>query len=93
MDPKFKAMEVVTVIGEDNAACTNRCLAVGIGFVTGRSDEYEDGHRDDAVHFNTFGETMAIPEGSLESLGRIADPGEVVTRSRAHRGRGGGSGA
>ena len=50
--------------------------------MAGWSDLYEDGHRDYGVHFNAFGEVIVVPEGNLESLGRIADPSEIVSRSR-----------
>jgi len=51
--------------------------------VVGWSDPYDDGHRDYAVHFNSYGETMAVPEAFLESVGRVAGPGEIVSRRRA----------
>jgi hypothetical protein len=57
------------------------------GIVVGRSDPYEDGHRDYAVHFNHLGQVRSIPEDCLRAEGRQARPDEVVTRSSVARGR------
>ena len=51
------------------------------GIVVGRSDPYEDGHRDYAVHFNHLGQVRAIPESYLRAEDRRATPDEIVTRS------------
>lgn len=89
MDITFQFMEVVEVIADVKATVqqTQRMLTGDSGFVVGWSDAYEDGHRDYGVHFNVLGEVIGLPEQSLVSLGRIADPAEIATRSRAHRSR------
>jgi hypothetical protein len=89
MSATFTHMEVVKVVAEVRVKVQGmeRHLTGETGFVVGWSDPYEDGPRDYGVHFNSIGEVIAVPERCLESLGRIADQAEVVTRSRAHRGR------
>ncbi len=82
MGVKFQHLEVVRVKGEIVTRQKQWRLTGEVGFVAGWSDPYEDGHRDYGVHFNTFGEVIAVPEADLESLGRIADPSEIVSRSR-----------
>jgi hypothetical protein len=87
MDVKFQDLEVVRVTGEVVTRQKQWRLTGEIGFISGWTDPYPDGHRDFAVHFNTFGEVIGVPQGNLESLGRIADPSEIKTRSRAHQRR------
>ena len=82
MSIKFQRLEVVRVRGDVVIRQQPWRLTGEVGFVAGWSDPYEDGHRDYGVHFNSFGEVIAVPEGNLESLGRIADQNEIVSRSR-----------
>jgi hypothetical protein len=84
MDKRFEWMEVVKVTGDYVVPKVNWRLDGQVGFVAGWSDPDEKGRRDWAVHFNTYGETIGVPDENLESLGRIADESEIVTCSRAH---------
>jgi hypothetical protein len=87
MDLKYKHLEMVRLTRELISHRKLPPLLGEVGIVVGWSDPYEDGHRDFGVHFNAIGETIAVAEGHLESLGRIADPNEIVTRSRGHQRR------
>ena len=87
MKPKFEHLEAVRVTGEGVVGPKQKRLTGETGFVSGCSNPYEDGHRDFGVHFNSLGEVVCISEEDLESLGRIALPREIVTRSRARGAR------
>lgn len=85
MEIAFQYMEEVRITSDVTLKLQQkeRCLRGETGFVVGWTDPHEDGSRDYAVHLNAFGETVAVPGHSLQSLGRIADPSEIVSRSRA----------
>jgi hypothetical protein len=88
MKSKFQNLEVVKVRG-DVVIRGKRIIAAGeVGFVGGWTDASPDGVRDFGVLFNSLGEVVVVPESYLESLGRIADPSELKTRSRTHQRRG-----
>ena len=85
MDIAFQYMEIVRIATDLTLRFQQkeRCLRGETGFVRGWTDPYEDGSRDYAVHINNLGETVVVPGHSLQSLGRVADPSEIVSQSRA----------
>jgi hypothetical protein len=88
MDKKFQHLEVVKVV-RDVVTRKKQWRLLGLtGIITGWTDPYPDGRHGYSVHFNTFGEGVSLEEDDLESLGRIADRSEIVTRSRLHHRRG-----
>ena len=68
--PKFKIHEIVQVLAQPPRI--HQDLRQREGIVLGWSDPAPGSCRDYAVHINGYGETFAIPENALESIGRFA---------------------
>ncbi len=79
--PKFKIHEIVHVLAQPPRIYQNILQKQGI--VLGWSDPAPSGCRHYAVHINDYGETFAIPEDALESIGCSANQQAITSRSRA----------
>jgi hypothetical protein len=78
----FQINEVVRVCRKVITDKKKWDLTGEIGIIISPGNENEDGSIDRLVGFNTYGEAIVVPEKSLESLGRIADPSEFVPRTK-----------
>jgi hypothetical protein len=79
--PKFKIHEIVHVLAQPPRIHQNVLQKEGI--VVGWSDPTPGSCRHYGVHINDYGETFAIPEDVLESIGRSANQQAIISRSRA----------
>jgi len=79
---RFRAHEVVRVVGKLMTIQKKRDLEGEIGIIMDTEDVNNETAKDFLVGFNSYGEVIVIPAENLESLGRIAEPGEFVSRSR-----------
>jgi hypothetical protein len=79
--PKFEIHEIVHILAQPPRI--DQYVLQKEGIVLGWNDPTPGNCRHYAVHINDLGETFAIPEDALESLGRSARQQAMTTRSRA----------
>jgi hypothetical protein len=79
---KFKIHEIVHVLAQPPRIHQNVLQKEGI--VLGWSEPTSNSCRHYAVHINDYGETFAMPEDALESIGCSANQQAITSRSRAN---------
>lgn len=80
--PQFRIHEIVHVLVQPPRIHQNIVQKEGI--VLGWSDSTPGSCRHYAVHIKDYGETFAIPEDALRSIGRFANQQAITSRSRAN---------
>lgn len=85
MNGKFRHLEMVRLKPGVEIPFKGWDLACEVGIVVGWTGPDENGRREVGIHWNKYGETVALCEDKLESVGRMATRDEIVTRSRAHQ--------